>query len=457
MSLGNDFGVVLEGLQQDGADELVNGNELFSKDSSQNVPMKEERVIKKAKRFVKISPRKDSDSDNSVSSPPINGVPFPFTKNSRKSRNGDRTRGLPKKGGAGGKGTWGAPGSEIFVSGVCQDAHDPNYDSDSQDKYVIATVKPELLKGDLVKSVEPILLEYLEHGDAKEAKALLCDLNLGTYKRQVLEMAVNLALDRHDPQRELTSRLVRSLHEDILHTQDISKGFDSLLASLSDLTLDTPSAPQVLGQFIARAIADECLPADFIDNYKGKVETEHTKGALEKAEVLVSALHHGLAKMDNVWGTGGGTIPVKYLTNKMVLLLQEYLSSGDVAEATRCLLELDVPHFSHELVYQAAILAIEQSSDRASDCIVRLLKSFSTSNVITPDQFRKGVKRVFADMPEICLDVPSAYALLERLGNKLHAEGIMAEDLHKEMPVRGRKRFVSEGDGGKIKETNHML
>lgn len=35
-------------------------------------------------------------------------------------------------GGAGGKGVWGKPGSELNETGVCSDTKDPNYDSDSQ-------------------------------------------------------------------------------------------------------------------------------------------------------------------------------------------------------------------------------------------------------------------------------------------------------------------------------------
>jgi programmed cell death protein 4 len=35
-------------------------------------------------------------------------------------------------------------------------------------------------------------------------------------------------------------------------------------------------------------------------------------------------------------------------------LLKEYVDSGDKDEAMRCLQELDVPHFHHELVYQVA-------------------------------------------------------------------------------------------------------
>lgn len=45
-----------------------------------------------------------------------------------------------------------------------------------------------------------------------------------------------------------------------------------------------------------------------------------------------------------------------FLVFQMVLLLKEYLSSGDIAEATRCLQELEVPHFHHELVYEVSIL-----------------------------------------------------------------------------------------------------
>ena len=50
-------------------------------------------------------------------------------------------------------------------------------------------------------------------------------------------------------------------------------------------------------------------------------------------------------------------ISIKYddvliMMMQMVELLKEYMDSGDLNEAMRCLKELDVPHFHHELVYQ---------------------------------------------------------------------------------------------------------
>lgn len=76
--------------------------------------------------------------------------------------------------------------------------------------------------------------------------------------------------------------------------------------------------------------------------------------ALSRAETLLS-MKHGLVRLDNVWGVGGGLRPVKYLIRQMNLLLQEYLSSSDLHEATRCLQDLEVPHFHHELVYEVNI------------------------------------------------------------------------------------------------------
>lgn len=55
-------------------------------------------------------------------------------------------------------------------------------------------------------------------------------------------------------------------------------------------------------------------------------------------------------------------------------------------------------------------------------------------------------------MPDICLDVPSAYSVLERFMERCQKAGFLTDNIIKKTPCRGRKRFVSEGDGGRIKE-----
>lgn len=110
--------------------------------------------------------------------------------------------------------------------------------------------------------------------------------------------------------------------------------------------------------------------------------------ALTRADTLLS-MKHGLVRLDNVWGIGGGLRPVKYLISQMNLLLKEYLSSGDLQEATRCLLDLEVPHFYHELVYEAVVMTIEAISGHTEEMMCRLLKSLCDSIIITPNMMER--------------------------------------------------------------------
>ena len=63
---------------------------------------------------------------------------------------------------------------------------------------------------------------------------------------------------------------------------------------------------------------------------------EIPRAALEKADVLLN-MKHGIVRLDNIWGAASTLRPVKFLIKKIQLLLKEYLSSGDIEEATRCL------------------------------------------------------------------------------------------------------------------------
>ncbi len=198
-----------------------------------------------------------------------------------------------------------------------------------------------------------------------------------------------------------------------------------------------------------------------------------------------------MVRLDNIWGVGGGIRPVKYLIKKIIVLLKEYLCSGDAEEARRCLMELEVPHFHHELVYevslscntmdciqfrynrfQAVVMAIEAMHEKTEEAMCKLLKALFRSFVITIEQMKKvssipmncsgkrgqvfaqfqGFERVYDQMPEMQLDVPQAYVILERFVMRCKTAGFITDEMVKKMPSRGRKRFVSEGDGGVVKE-----
>lgn len=434
----------VESAVQNGEVDMEDANDLGEIKELQDDPGKPIRLINKAKRFHRSNSGGDASSNGNAA---VAGLAL--AKNSRKSRDA-RGRGDPKKGGAGGKGTWGAPGDELFADGNCRDKSDPNYDSDTQGDYVVQKITPLVTPEEFDVIVKPIFLEYFDHGSTQEVATSLDEVNISKMRPRVVELAVSMGLDRKASHRELTSVLISDLYGKAIKAKDIQQGFDGLLNNLKDLTIDYPEAPKVLGQFIARAVADDCLPPKYIHSYKGSVDNVHTQAALEKADLLLGQ-KHGIVRLDNIWGTGGGIRPVKYLVKQMVLLLKEYLSSSDIKEATRCLQELEVPHFHHELIYEATNMVLEEGSERAATRMCQLLKSLSDAIIITPQQMSQGFKRVFDNMPDLTLDVPNSYYHLERFAEMCRTEKFMPDEAYRDVPMRGRKRFVSEGDGGRVK------
>ncbi|CAL8389474.1 unnamed protein product [Arctogadus glacialis] len=430
------------------ANNEINGNWMASSNS-----LHEARLKAKAKRRLRKNSSRDSGRGDSLSDGGDPGKGSGVGSTSPKSKLLDRKsrlgkgRGLPKKGGAGGKGVWGRSG-EVYEP-VQVDSKDPNYDG-AQENCVYETVVPPLEERDFGKTVTPIVQEYFEHGDTNEVAELLGELNLGPMRSGVPMLAVSLALEAKASHRELTSRLLADLCGPVLTCGDVENAFDKLLSELPELVLDTPGAPQMVGQFIARAVKDQILSKSYIEGYKGKVDCEHARAALDRAAVLLRMSMGGL-RIDNLWGSGGGQRAVTELVKEMNLLLKEYLLSGDGKEAERCLRELEVPHFHHEFVYEALVMVLESKGEKTFKMVLLLLKRLWVSTVITVDQMRRGYERVYMDIAEINIDVPRAYFILELFVDKSFSAGVIDKNLRDICPCRGRKRFVSEGDGGCLK------
>uniref|UniRef100_A0A8C5PZY8 MI domain-containing protein n=1 Tax=Leptobrachium leishanense TaxID=445787 RepID=A0A8C5PZY8_9ANUR len=275
----------------------------------QEKALHEAKLKAKAKYRIRRTSSRDSESNETHSEAPVP----PGRSHDRKSRMG-KGRGLPKKGGAGGKGVWGAPGQ--VYSYQEPDMQDPNYDESAQGDTVYQKVVPELDELGLQRNVQPTVQEFFEHGDTGEVIALLKELNLGRQTPGVPRLAMSLALEGKASHRELTSRLLSDLVGKVLSEEDNAEAFDRMLSDLPDLILDTPEAPQMLGQFIARAVADHALPLDFLDRYKGRVDCDHARAALDRAAVLLR-IKREIIRLDNVWGVGGGQRPVKHLIKEV--------------------------------------------------------------------------------------------------------------------------------------------
>ncbi|NP_001080530.1 programmed cell death 4 L homeolog [Xenopus laevis] len=440
------------------SDSELSGSELNRKEENGNLAessISEAKLHAKAQRRLRKNSSRDSGRGDSVSDNGENtrGVVPTSPKSKlmdRKSRTG-KGRGLPKKGGAGGKGVWGTPG-QIYDEEIV-DIKDPNYDEDQESCIYETTVLP-LDEKSFEKSVTPIVQEYFEHGDTNEVAEMLRDLNLGEMKCGLPVLAVSLALEGKASHREMTSKLLSHLCGTLLSNEDVERSFDKLLQELPELVLDTPRAPQLVGQFIARAVGDEILSSTYLEAYRGIVDCVHSRAALDRAAVLLRMTKVG-RRIDSVWGTGGGQQPVKKLVKEIDMLLKEYVLSGDVVEAERCLQELEVPHFHHELVYEAILIVLEATGNSAYTMMLSLLEALWKSGVITLDQMKRGYDRIYQEIPDINLDVPNAYSVLERFVEDCFKAGIISKQIRDLCPCRGRKRFVSEGDGGRLKSESY--
>lgn len=308
-------------------------------------------------------------------------------KNSRRSRSG-YGRGLPKKGGAGGKGVWGKPGSELLEE-LELDVEDPNYEADTYNNVELKEIVPEITVEEFTKKFEPLVLEYYYHGDTHEVADSLDEFLTGNMRPYVVKFAIETAMDHKQSHREMTSVLISDLYGRVVTSKDIVRGFDLLLENLPDLVLDVPESAHILGNFMARAIADDCIPPRYVTQAEDTDKlNEFAQAAIKHAQTHLS-MQTGWAHLDNVWGVAGGLRPVKKITSQMGLLLREYILSRDIEEAHRCILQLEVPHFHHELIYEAIIMMLETAKDGVEEAFCALFKSLDGSCIVLPEMMEQ--------------------------------------------------------------------
>lgn len=383
-------------------------------------------------------------------------------KYNRKSRQG-KGRGLAKKGGGGGGYTWGALGSELL--------EEYNEDLDEDDladlqynqakakllaESASAPLETKMTKLELIESmdkdVKPLIDEYFVNGDAKDVAQSLRRFDVKQHGGgELFAYILTMALEKSNVHKELISRLLHDLNGIILRPNDFISGFNTLLTTLNDLSLDNPECSTDIGKFIARSIADKCIDntsSKYFAQYKGHVKCAKMQAALDKAETLVSMKDFYF--LNNIWNAkSSGFRPVRELADRMNEIIREYYDSGDVAETQRCLKELNVPHFVHEFVYELIDFCLEKNTERAQQLTIELLENLTRSAMITYDQLKTGMFRLFDDMDDIQLDVPNVYEQLQTLLKQLQEKKILNHDITSSAPQKGRKRVTSEGESTK--------
>ncbi|XP_022885348.1 uncharacterized protein LOC111401719 [Olea europaea var. sylvestris] len=334
----------------------------------------------------------------------------------RRSHSGKSIR--VKKDGAGGKGTWGKlldTDSESFL-----DHNDPNYDSGEEPYELVGPTVSDPLD-EYKNAVVSIIEEYFSTGDVEVAAACLKELGSSEYHPYFVKRLVSMAMDRHDREKEMASVLLSTLYANVINSTQIRQGFFMLLESADDLSVDILDTVDILALFIARAVVDDILPPSFIPKSR-KMFPETSKGfeVLQTSEKSYLLAPHHAELVKRRWG-GSTHLTVEELKKKIAELLREYVENGDTSEACRCIRQLGVPFFHHEVVKRALVLTMEIST--AEPLIRKLLKEAADEGLISSSQMVKGFTRLAESLDDLALDIPSAKTLFQTLVPQAISEG----------------------------------
>nr|GMD07736.1 programmed cell death protein 4-like [Ipomoea batatas] len=323
-----------------------------------------------------------------------------------------------KKDGAGGKGTWGKLLDTDGESHI--DRNDPNYDSGEEPYELVGSAVCDPLD-EYKKSVVSLVEEYFSTGDVDVAASDLRDLGSVEYHPYFIKRLVSMAMDRHDKEKEMASVLLSALYSDVISSAHISQGFFMLLESADDLAVDILDAVDILALFIARAVVDDILPPAFIARAR-KMLPESSKGyqVLQTAEKSYLMAPHHAELVERRWG-GSTHFTVEEVKKKIAELLREYVESGDTGEACRCIRQLGLSFFHHEVVKRALVLAMEIRT--AEVVILKLLKEAAEEGLISSSQMLKGFARLAESLDDLALDIPSAKTLFQSLVHQAISEG----------------------------------
>ncbi|XP_047316574.1 MA3 DOMAIN-CONTAINING TRANSLATION REGULATORY FACTOR 2 [Impatiens glandulifera] len=317
------------------------------------------------------------------------------------------------------------------------DLNDPNHTSSNHEENKPSSptspTMPDSPFPEYRKKISVIVEEYFETDDILAAAIELRELRMPTYNYYFVKKLVSMAMDRHDKEKEMAAVLLSSLYADVIDPPQVYKGFCKLVETADDLIVDIPDTVDILASFIARAVIDDILPPSFLTKEIVFLSKE-SKGVdvIQRAgKGYLSGPHHA-EKIERRWG-GNKTKTVENVKSQITNLLMEYIVSGDKKEAFRCIKDLNVPFFHHEIVKRALIIAMEKR--QAEDQLLDLLKLAAEEGLLNSSQVSKGFSRIIDHVDDLSLDIPNAKEIFQSLIWKAASEGWLSASSLKSLPI----------------------
>lgn len=264
-----------------------------------------------------------------------------------------------------------------------------------------------------VKSqINTIMDELFSSGDIEEAQRCIKEMDISFYCHEVVKILISRALDGDNRIRDLTSKfLAQSIGDgatDTIHRDSGHVGFLILLQRVEDLYKDVPDVIQLLSQFLARAIVDECVEPSFLDKVH-LLETDMGYAVIHHARILLKGGNKARERLLDIWGASSNK-SVKEIKSEMHEIVSTLVNTHELNETIESIKNLNVPDFHHEIVKQLIPLTAELSTDDTKKIKVQiaaeLLVTCIDNNIIAIEQVSKGFGRVRARIDDLKLDIP---------------------------------------------------
>merc|ERR1712166_835532 len=276
-----------------------------------------------------------------------------------------------------------------------------------------------------------IVADYFSNSQVDSALEALRELD-PTMNPVFIKKLISAAMDGKKDRFDLATQLLMvGEQQEVISSAHVGGGFLALLRNVRDLQLDVPGAPEVLALFMAKAIVDGVISAEWISETLQGLDSNDLMGCtvLAKAQEMLKGRRS--YERNATLRRTGAVQSVEALKASIKSLLLEFINSEDLAEACRAVWELDSPHFHHEVVKRLVVLSIDQNAKKQLK-LAALLDRLAA--MTTVDQIMMGFLRVFAELDDLKLDSPAAAETVAKITSAAIAHGSLPRSFAMQAP-----------------------
>jgi hypothetical protein len=273
----------------------------------------------------------------------------------------------------------------------------------------------------------PTIMEYFDSADQSEVEIQLQQAADPGLHSVFVKMLIQMSMDRSNREREMASTLLADLSQaNLVSEEQMGLGLIKLLSSTEDITLDIPDAPSMLALFLGRAMVDEVLSPSFVAHADSKLPTGSLGIDICVAVKKLLAAKHSAERFTNCWHGYSLNETSEALTNAFIDMIKEYLVSRNLNELLKCIKDVGMPHYHHELVYQSIIMVLDKAS--AGEEVFELLAKLFMCGEINVTQTTIAYNRLCEDAQDLELDYRGASNLIQVAGSIFGMFGMIEDE-----------------------------